>query len=98
MLREIIRSITPPIIGQIFRKIVPYKKEDFWQGDFSSWDEAKKLCTGYDDPLILETTKNATLKVKNGEAASERDSMLFDEVQYNWPLATHLLKIAIENN
>ena len=31
---------------------------------------------------VLEKCKNALLKVKNGEAAYERDSVLFNQIQY----------------
>jgi putative methyltransferase (TIGR04325 family) len=37
--------------------------------------------------------KNSTLKVKNGEAVYERDSFIFDKIQYNWPLLASLLSI-----
>jgi putative methyltransferase (TIGR04325 family) len=41
--------------------------------------------------------KEAALKVKNGEAAYERDSVLFDEIQYSWPLLAAFLWIASRN-
>lgn len=40
----------------------------------------------------------ALLKVKNGEAVYERDSVLFNTMQYNWALLAQLQKIAIEND
>lgn len=69
-----------------------------WSGNYSSWEEAKANCTGYDSTNILEKCKNALLKVKNGEAAYERDSVLFDEIQYSWGLLAGLQKVAIGNN
>jgi len=97
--RNLIKTLIPPAASLIYRKMKPHKKGGIlWQGNFPDWEAAKAQCSGYDDPLILEKTKNAILKVKNGEAAGERDSVLFDKVQYCWPLATFLLRIALENN
>jgi putative methyltransferase (TIGR04325 family) len=57
-------------------------------GDYPSWDEAVAASTGYDGEAILEKTRSALLAVKNGEAVYERDSVLFDEIEYAWqPLA-----------
>ena len=68
-----------------------------WKGNFTSWEEAKKKSTGYDSDLILNKVKDALLKVKNGEAVAERDSVLFDKIEYSFPLLTSLLWIASEN-
>lgn len=56
-----------------------------------SWDRAQKLCSGYDAELILEKCKNSLLKVKNGEAEYERDSVVFEKIQYSWPMLSALL-------
>lgn len=66
-------------------------------GNYGSWEEALQHSKGYDDPAILEKVKHALLKVKSGESVYERDSVLFDEVQYSYPLLTYLLFIASEN-
>lgn len=66
-------------------------------GDYRSWDEAMAASTGYDSEIILEKTKAALLKVKNGEAIYERDSMLFDKVQYSWPVLAGLLWAAAQS-
>ena len=72
--------------------------QEIWSGDYASWEEAQKHCTGYDSSLILEKCKNALLKVKNGEAVYERDSVLFDEIQYSWGLLAGFERVALENN
>jgi putative methyltransferase (TIGR04325 family) len=69
-----------------------------WSGHYKNWQEALSLTKGYDASAILEKVKSAVLKVKNGEAVYERDSVLFDKVQYSWPLLAILLRIAVENN
>ncbi len=79
---------------RIFKK---KRKKGMWQGDFQSWNEAQSMTTGYDSEIILEKCKNALLKVKSGEAVYERDSVLFDSIQYSWALLCCLQKVAIEN-
>jgi putative methyltransferase (TIGR04325 family) len=66
-------------------------------GDYSDWEEARKATTGFDSDIILNKVKNSLLKVKAGEAAYERDSVLFDKIQYSWPLLAGLLWIATQN-
>jgi putative methyltransferase (TIGR04325 family) len=69
-----------------------------WEGAFNSWQEALNFASGYQENVILEKCKDSTLKVKNGEAVFERDSVIFNSVQYCWPILALLQKIAIENN
>jgi len=63
-------------------------------GDYGSWDEAMRSSTGYDTGVILEKTCAALLKVKNGEAVYERDSVLFDKIEHSFPLLAGLLRAA----
>ena len=85
----------PPIVTLFLRKVVHSKYG--WHGDYSSWEEAKKHCSGYDDEAILEKVKESLLKVKNGEAVYERDSVLFDKIEYSWPLLSGILLAASIN-
>lgn len=68
-----------------------------WAGDYAAWREAVADSTGYDDKLILERTTAAALAVKRGEAVYERDSVLFDAVEYSWPALAALLWIAAQS-
>jgi putative methyltransferase (TIGR04325 family) len=63
-------------------------------GDYISWDDATRNSTGYDAGVILEKTCAALLKVKKGEAAYERDSVLFDKIQHAFPVLAGLLRAA----
>ncbi len=85
-LNEIVRMVT--------RRRVPNAANFGLSGDYRSWKEAMAASTGYDSSVILEKTKSALLKVKNGEAVFERDSVLFDEIEYSWPLLAGLLQAA----
>ncbi len=67
-------------------------------GDFSTWAEAVQHAEGYDAPHIFEKVKDAALQVKSGQAAYERDSVVFHAIPYEWiaPLAYWLPHIASE--
>ncbi len=68
-----------------------------WRGNYSSWGEAEKKSSGYNSQNILEKVKDATLKVKNGIVPYERDSVIFDEIQYSYPVLSSLMWIAAQN-
>ncbi len=84
----------PPVLTQVLSRFKPYG----WSGDYSAWSEAIKQSKGYDNTAILEKVQEATLKVRNGDAAYERDSVLFDKVEYSWPLLASLLWIGLQKN
>jgi putative methyltransferase (TIGR04325 family) len=65
-----------------------------FQGDYKNWSEARNESTGYDSPQILEKTRDALLKVKSGQAAFERDSVVFDKPDYSFPVLAALLRAA----
>lgn len=68
-----------------------------FKGDYSTWEDAQKNSTGYDSDLILNKVKESLLKVKEGKAAYERDSVLFYHIEYSYPLLCGLLRVAAEN-
>jgi len=68
-----------------------------WYGDFATWEEAKKKSGGYEVESILIKTKESLLKVKNGEAVYERDSVIFDKIEYSWELLASLMWAAAQN-
>jgi len=49
-------------------------------------------------PAILEKVRDSALLVKKGLAPYERDSVVFDKVQYSFPLLAGLMWIAAQNN
>jgi putative methyltransferase (TIGR04325 family) len=48
-------------------------------GDHATWAEARAACGGYDDAAIVKRALAATLAVRDGRAAFERDGVLFPE-------------------
>lgn len=69
-----------------------------WTGDYPDWHSAQAKCSGYDTAIILEKVKEATLKVKFGEAAHERDSVVFDKIEYSFPLLSALMFVSLRNS
>ncbi len=88
---KIVQGIVPPVAIDIYRNLS--RKVGFF-GNYNTWEEARQASGSYDSDVILEKVKNALLKVKNGEAVYERDSVLFNKVEYSWPLLAGLLWIA----
>lgn len=100
----LLRDLTPPLLWRgalrlrsLFTSFAQANglpaagKLDGLSGDYSAWSEALAVSTGYDNQHILDKTRTALLKVKNGEAAYERDSVLFDQIDYSWPVLAGLM-------
>jgi len=85
------------IIQALPSKLFIFIKKWGWYGDFPNWESAKKKTKGYDNDLILEKVKSSLLKVKNGDAVYERDSVLFNNVEYSWEALAGLMWIAAQN-
>jgi putative methyltransferase (TIGR04325 family) len=95
-LKDVLKLLTPPVFIQLAKRLrsdLPLAVHGL-SGDFHSWDEALAVSTGYNSELILEKTRTSLMKVKNGEAIYERDSVLFDEIQYTWPVLAGLMWVA----
>ena len=86
--------LPPPIIRAVTRF---QNRAIQFDGDFANWAEASSQCVGYNAATILSKVLDATLKVKRGEAAFERDSVAFSEIEYAWPITTGLLWAASQN-
>lgn len=93
--KAFIKELIPPIFIRLYRSGT---SKYGWFGNYHNWEEAQKQSEGYDSGKIVNKVKDSTLKVKKGEAAFERDSVLFYEREYEWPLLSALLWIAVKNN
>jgi len=89
MIKKILKDILPPLV---LRKLTGMFYG--WHGDYSSWSEAVRKTRGYESPDILARVRDSALKVKNGTAVYERDSLIFDKIEYSFPLLSGLLWIA----
>jgi putative methyltransferase (TIGR04325 family) len=79
-----------------FKRKKDKKNQYGWFGNYSSWDALTSLSGGYEASTILDITKEALLKIKNGEAVYERDSVLFDQKIYPYSVISALLYTALE--
>jgi len=91
-----LRLCLPPILVDAYRK---------WRGAgirfvgiYANWGQARAASLGYDADLILNKVSEAQAKVIRGEAAYERDSVVFEKIEYPFPLLAGLLRAANEKN
>lgn len=63
-----------------------------FQGNYPTWESARAASCGYDDNAIFQKTRAAALMVKRGEAAYERDAVIFDRVEFDFPLLAAILR------
>ncbi len=106
MLKKIIINLTPPVFIKIIKKLKNIFNEGKkyksiknyylhgWYAGFNKYEEIKKKCCGYSADEIINKCSQSLLKVKNGEAVYERDSVIFDKIQYSFPLLASLSAVA----
>jgi putative methyltransferase (TIGR04325 family) len=87
-----LKALVPPALLNLLRG-----QTLSFAGDYTSWDAANLHASGYEAEEILRRVATATRKVVAGEAVYERDSVLFDHVEYAWPLLASLLQVALES-
>jgi putative methyltransferase (TIGR04325 family) len=97
MIKNLARDWIPPIIFRLLHRIIFPDSSISFQNFFDRWEDAQAASSGYDAKDILQKVKASTLKVKYGEAAYERDSVIFDKIQYSWPILAGLMSVAARN-
>lgn len=88
-IKSIAKDWLPPVVVRALRSA--RGGGIHFEGNYPTWEAAAAQCTGYDAAPILAKVLDATLKVKRGEAAYERDSVLFNEIDYTWPVTAALM-------
>lgn len=106
LIKKILLNFTPPILiklGKKLKKSVEGRKDRRslrnyelcgWYAGFERYEDVQKVCSGYSSDEIIKKCSDSLLKVKNGEAVYERDSVLFDKIEYSFPLLASLLYVA----
>lgn len=94
-MKNFFKIILPPFFFIIYRKF--FLKREFLRG-FSDWESAVKNSTTYDTDEVFNKTLDAARKVRDGLVAFERDSVLFEKIDYDWPLLASLLLVANQSN
>jgi putative methyltransferase (TIGR04325 family) len=87
--------LLPPGVSRRLSQVAPVYG---FSGDYGSWEEARRASSGYDAAGVLEKVRAAALKVKNGQAWAERDSVLLSEGDYPFPLLAALLRAAVQRS
>src|SRR5262249_10376141 len=89
MFKGAARAVTPPILWASAHRLKSYLKEarlsrhgDF-EGPISSWEEAVVLSDGWDSPAITTKALSAALKVRDGLAEFEQDTIVYDKIMYS---------------
>ncbi len=100
-IKEYAREWLPPLLVRRFTRFHRIHgglaRTGGYTGNYASWEEARHNSDGYDDALILERVRAALARVRDGQAAYERDGVVFDRVQHAFPLLTALLLAAGRN-
>ena len=76
----------PPMVGFLRRR----RDDNHFEGPQVTWESSHSDVRGYADPHLLDKVLAATLAVRDGDGAFERDSVVMHEPEIHWPLATAL--------
>jgi putative methyltransferase (TIGR04325 family) len=81
--RALAKSLLPAMLRQKMRTTFGWQ---WFRGDYATWAEASAASTGYDDAVILARVLAATWTVQSGQAAFERDGVVFEKEEADAPL------------
>lgn len=91
-LKQLVKSCIPPVLLSALRR-----KE--FRGRYANWEAALADCPdNYSSDIVLERVQRSLAAVRDNAAVYERDSVLFEQVEYSYPLLTGLLLAAQSNN
>ena len=88
--RNIIKQCLPPIVLNFLKRFL---RKNFFV-NYSSWEIAEQMSEGYDSDNIIKKVSKAAKLVFNGEVTYERDSVIFDRIEYSYPLLASLMFVA----
>lgn len=92
-MKEFVHRLVPPILADVGRAML--SRAITFRGQYSSWEDARRNCLGYEDPSILQRVMAATRAVRDGRVAFERDGSTFTDARPPFPLLTILLMAAL---
>ena len=94
-MRQTFREWLPPAL---LRHIAEWRGHAItFDGNYSTWSTAREDSKGYESAAILARVRNATEAVRRGEAAYERDGVLFREEKVAWPVFGALMAVAAQS-
>jgi putative methyltransferase (TIGR04325 family) len=102
-LPSLLKELCPPAVARALRALPRPRQRQAssyarFEDRFATWGEARARTSGYDADLIFEKTRDATLKVRDGEAVFERDSVLLERPDYPLFLIAGLLHAATSDD
>lgn len=92
-LKQILKQLIPPLFVGALKY---HYSSKLYKHGFKSWEEAAKISTTYDNPDVFDKTLESSRRVRDGLSIYERDSVIFDEIYYDWPFLSSLFFIALE--
>jgi putative methyltransferase (TIGR04325 family) len=95
-MKRYLKAWLPPALVDAYKKRA--RLGVHFRGDFPDWATAAACAEGYDSAQILDRVRWATQQVVSGKAAGERDSVLFNQKPYPFPVIALLLRAAMENS
>jgi putative methyltransferase (TIGR04325 family) len=88
----LLRGLMPPLLLHLARRAAG--RATVFHGPYATWELAAAQASGYDAAEVLRRVAGATRQVLAGAAAYERDGVLFDRIEYAFPVMTALLLAA----
>jgi putative methyltransferase (TIGR04325 family) len=92
----LLKDISPPLLWRLARRLGGRGLR--FSDHLDSWQSACAMSGGYAQASILDKVAQATRAVVAGQAAFERDSVLFHEPSYAFPVLAALLRVAALNS
>jgi putative methyltransferase (TIGR04325 family) len=86
-----VADLVPPLLA---RSLAAWRGGNALQGIYATWTEAARAGTAYGAVEILSRVEQAALRVERGEAAFERDSVSFRDMEWPFPVLAALLRAA----
>lgn len=93
--KKAIKKVIPPFLIDFYNYYFNNRLTSKWHGNYPSWEAALQNTTSYSSQVIIDKCKQALLKVKNGQEIYERDSVIFDKIEYSWPLLSAILYVSL---
>lgn len=79
------------------RKLNSLRNRSYFAETSEGWGDLQNDGLGYENPDILEKVLSSALAVREGGAAFERDGLVFEKKEYEWPLISIIMSVALQN-
>ena len=89
-LHDVVKQCLPPFVLNFLKRFL---SKNFFV-NYLSWETAEQMSKGYHSDNIIEKVRKSAKLVFNGEAMYERDSIIFNRIEYSYPLLASLLFVS----